>query len=212
MEILYNDKYIIIVKKDAGIPVQNDKSNDISIIDMVEQIINTKAFVITRLDKPVEGLVLLAKSQDIANKLSEMMKQHKIIKTYMAVVNNKLEGNGKLEHYIFKNGNKNISKIVNKGNIGAKLAILNYKVIGHYNDLSLVEINLITGRHHQIRVQLSHIGYPLYGDTKYNPLFKHKRGVTPALLAQRLTFNHPITNKEIDIKLKPSGIFEKDWK
>ena len=100
-----------------------------------------------------------------------------------------------------KNSRLNISKIVNKGTAGSKIAILDYKLIEKRKDVNKVEINLKTGRHHQIRVQFASINAPLWGDVKYNSQFKHKRGVTPALCACKLVFNHPITGKMVDVEI-----------
>ena len=201
MDILFENKDILIVYKKSGVPVQGDNSGIKSLVDEASEYIGKEAFVITRLDRPVQGVCLFAKSKGSAGRLSQMVQNHEIHKTYYAVVCGKPDKSGRLENYIFKNQRQNISKIVNKGNIGAKLAQLEYEVLDTKNELSLVKIKLITGRHHQIRVQFAHIGCPLYGDTKYNPLFKHKRGVTTALFAGGLSFKYD--NKEINVNAEP---------
>lgn len=197
MKIIYEDKYILIVYKEAGIPSQNDSSNEKSLMENAEEYTKAPVCILTRLDRPVKGLVLFAKDKNTAEKLSQMIQNHKITKIYHAIVCGKVEKDGHIESFLLKNSRLNISKTVNKGNIGAKLAILDYKLIEEKNNLSKVEINLKTGRHHQIRVQFASIGAPLYGDVKYNPEFKHKRNVTPALCACRLEFLHPVTGIKV---------------
>ena len=183
MDILYENQDLIILLKEKGKPVQEDSSGEKSLLREVEEYICSKAFVITRLDRPVGGITLFAKNKHSAAKLSTMVQEHKINKVYYAVVCGCIKGSGRLENYLFKNQRQNITKVVNKGNLGAKLALLEYEAVKEKNNMTLVKINLITGRHHQIRVQFANIGIPLYGDTKYNAEFKHKRGVDTALYA-----------------------------
>lgn len=203
MEILYEDKYLLIVNKKAGVPSQEDNSNEKSILKSAEEYTNNTVYLLTRLDRPVRGLVLLAKDKSTADKLTKMLLNHEIVKIYHAIVCGKVDKCGHIESYLMKNSRLNISKTVNKGNIGAKLAILDYKVLEEKNnDLCKVEIDLKTGRHHQIRVQFASIGAPLFGDIKYNPEFKHKRNVTPALCACKLKFTHPVTKEEINIEIE----------
>ncbi len=199
LEILYEDKYIISVLKSAGMPVQSDKSGEVSLTELVSEYCNTPCHIITRLDRPVGGVSLFAKDKTTAALLTEMIRENKANKIYTAVLCGTVPCGGHVEDYIFKNGRTNTSKVVNKGNIGAKRAALDYEIIERANCLTLVRIYLETGRHHQIRVQFSHMGYPIYGDTKYNDSFKHKRGVLPALFARELSFEHPVTKKPIHI-------------
>ncbi len=203
MNILYEDKNIIIAIKESGKPVQEDNSGVKSLLSEIEEYTKSTAYVITRLDRPVGGVALFAKNKDTAAALSQIIQEHKIEKTYYAIVCGNLEKGGKLENYLFKNQRQNITKIVNKGNVGAKLAQLEYTPVCQRDNLTLVRIKLITGRHHQIRVQFAGFGYPLYGDTKYNPMFKHKRVVTTALYATELKFE--LYGKLIDVKTKPVG-------
>lgn len=201
MKILFEDKYLIIVYKESGILSQGDNSNEESLEDMVSKYTKTPVYIMTRLDKPVMGLVLFAKDKDTADKLTKMIQNHEITKIYHALVCGKVEGKGHIESYLMKNSRLNVSKVVNKGNIGGKLAILDYSLLEKGDTVSKVEINLKTGRHHQIRVQFASIGAPLYGDMKYNKDFKHKRGVTPALCACKLAFIHPVTKENINIEI-----------
>ncbi len=201
MKILYEDKYILIAYKEAGTPSQPDNGNEKSLVEMAEEYTKAPVYIMTRLDRPVKGLVLFAKDKLTADKLTKMIQNHQITKIYHALVCGKVEKIGHIENYIMKNARLNISKIVNKGNVGAKLAVLDYRLLEEDDNVSKVEINLKTGRHHQIRVQFASIGAPLYGDVKYNSEFKHKRGTMPALCACRLTFKHPVTDKIIDIEI-----------
>lgn len=203
MDILYENKDLIIVLKEKGKPVQEDCSGEKSLLSEVEEYINSKAFVITRLDKPVGGITLFAKNKYSAAKLSIMVQEHKINKIYYAVVCGNVKSKDRLENYLFKNQRQNITKVVNKGNVGAKLAMLEYEAVNEKDNMTLVKINLITGRHHQIRVQFANIGAPLYGDTKYNIEFKHKRGVDTALYASELNFEY--NGEKISIKTEPIG-------
>lgn len=208
MNILYENKDILIMLKGSGVPVQGDSSGEKSLADWASEHTSGEVYVITRLDRPVGGVVLFAKNKAAAAKLSKLLREHKITKIYYAVVCGTLSGSGKAEDYIMHNKLQNMSKIVNKGNVGAKYSLLEYEAIESRENLTLVKIKLITGRHHQIRVQLAHMGYPLYGDTKYNPAFRFKRGVQTALFASELAFEYE--GEAIDVKAKPTeGIFNK---
>lgn len=207
MKIVYEDKYILTVFKEAGVPSQNDTSGHKSLIEEVKEYIRQTPYIITRLDRPVKGLVLFAKDKLTADRLTQMLLEHKITKIYHALVCGKVEDKGHIETYLMKDSRLNISKTVNKGNKGAKLAILDYTLIEEKDNISKVEINLLTGRHHQIRAQFASIGAPLYGDVKYNKNFKHKRGVTPALCACKLSFTHPFTEEDINIEIDDSLSF-----
>lgn len=207
MKIVYEDKYILTVFKEAGVPSQNDTSGHKSLIEEVKEYIRQTPYIITRLDRPVKGLVLFAKDKLTADRLTQMLLEHKITKIYHALVCGKVEDKGHIETYLMKDSRLNISKTVNKGNKGAKLAILDYTLIEEKDNISKVEINLLTGRHHQIRAQFASIGAPLYGDVKYNKSFKHKRGVTPALCACKLSFTHPFTEEDINIEIDDSLSF-----
>ncbi len=200
MNILYEDDYLIVAFKEAKISSQKDKTNSESLEQMLEKKLNTKLHIITRLDKTVMGLSLFAKNKEIANKLTKMLTEDKIKKTYHAIIDGLIPEENKIESYILKDSRLNLSKIVNKGNVGAKYALLYYKTLEVYKNYTKVEIDLKTGRHHQIRVQFASISNGLYGDTKYNKNFKHKKNVYPALCACKLEFNHPITNKKLSIK------------
>ncbi len=201
MEILFEDKYILIANKAPGQPSQPDQSGVESLSDQAKAHTKNDVYILTRLDRPVKGLVLFAKDKNTADKLTKMVQEHSITKIYHALVCGNVENEGHIESYLMKNSRLNISKIVNKGTVGSKIAILDYKLIEKRKDVNKVEINLKTGRHHQIRVQFASINAPLWGDVKYNSQFKHTRGVTPALCACKLVFNHPITGEIVDVEI-----------
>jgi len=218
LNIIYEDKYIIVVEKPAGIPTQPDKEGNINLLSTVSEYIlkkekNTEIWLIHRLDRPVGGLIVFSKNKNAAAKMSNMIKENKFEKNYIAVLCGKTENSGTLSDYIIKNQRLNLSKIVNKGNKNAKFAQLKYNTINQKNTeefgiLSLVKINLITGRHHQIRVQFAHNNTAVWGDTKYNPIFARKKGVGYiALWAYEIKFNHPINNKLMNFKLKPCNVY-----
>lgn len=204
MKILFEDKYILIAYKEAGQPSQPDQSGVKSLSDEAKEHTENEVYILTRLDRPVKGLVLFAKDKNTAHKLTEMVQEHTITKVYHALVCGNVEDRGNIESYIMKNSRLNISKVVNKGTAGSKIAILDYKLIEKRDNVNKVEINLKTGRHHQIRVQFASINAPLWGDVKYNKQFKHKRDVTPALCACKLEFKHPVTDEFVSVEIDDS--------
>lgn len=204
MKILFEDKYILIAYKEAGQPSQPDQSGVKSLSDEAKEHTENEVYILTRLDRPVKGLVLFAKDKNTAHKLTEMVQEHTITKVYHALVCGNVEDRGHIESYIMKNSRLNISKVVNKGTAGSKIAILDYKLIEKRDNVNKVEINLKTGRHHQIRVQFASINAPLWGDVKYNKQFKHKRDVTPALCACKLEFKHPVTDEFVSVEIDDS--------
>ncbi len=195
--ILYEDKYLIaLLKKPGELSQSNSQEDMLSALPFQGHIIN-------RLDQPVGGIVLIAKDKATAAEMTEQMLEGSIAKSYLAVVRGKCRDRDSLTDYLMINRRLNLSKVVNKGMKDAKEAKLSYELIAYRDNLSLIRVELYTGRHHQIRVQLAHNNTPIWGDTKYNPEFKHKRGVLPALFAYRLNFTHPYTNKPIEIKVIP---------
>ena len=207
LKVLYEDNHIIVVIKPYNIPSQSDKTNDIDMLSLVKEYIKEKyqkpgnvyVGLVHRLDRPVGGIMVFAKTSKAASRLSESIRNKSFSKTYLAVVNGKFEKqNGILENYLWKDEALNMSKVVSKDKKGAKLARLTYEVLAEKNDLSLVKINLETGRHHQIRVQFSNAGHSLYGDQKYG---KDSMGKQIALWAYRLEFKHPV--KDEIMKFEP---------
>ena len=209
LKVLYEDNHIIVVIKPYNIPSQSDKTNDIDMLSLVKEYIKEKyqkpgnvyVGLVHRLDRPVGGIMVFAKTSKAASRLSESIRNKSFSKTYLAVVNGKFEKqNGILENYLWKDEALNMSKVVSKDKKGAKLARLTYEVLAEKNDLSLVKINLETGRHHQIRVQFSNAGHSLYGDQKYG---KDSMGKQIALWAYRLEFKHPVKDEIMKFEAWP---------
>ena len=220
VEILYEDKDIIVCVKPYGMPVQGDKSRDTDLLSYLKNYIFEKEdmeeepylAMIHRLDRPVGGVMVFAKNQKAAADLSDQIQDGTMMKFYQAVVTGELpEDTGVMEDYLVKDGKTNTSKIVKKGIKGAKKAELQYEVLDVFETdkgiLSYILIELITGRHHQIRVQMAGRGAGIYGDTKYNSLFvkTKKKYQQIALFATRLEFDHPITGEHMVFKLEPEG-------
>ena len=209
LKVLYEDNHIIVVIKPYNIPSQSDKTNDIDMLSLVKEYIKEKyqkpgnvyVGLVHRLDRPVGGIMVFAKTSKAASRLSESIRNKSFSKTYLAVVNGKFEKqNGILENYLWKDEALNMSKVVSKDKKGAKLARLTYEVLAEKNDLSLVKINLETGRHHQIRVQFSNAGHSLYGDQKYG---EDSMGKQIALWAYRLEFKHPVKDEIMKFEALP---------
>jgi len=205
VKILFEDNHIIVVEKEPNIPSQADKTKDEDMLTIVKQYIketyqkngNVYLGLIHRLDRPVGGVMVFAKTSKAASRLSNQVREKIFQKKYLAVVDGEFEKEkGTLEDYLYKDERNNKSKVVSKDKKNAKLAKLDYKVL-KYNevkDLSLLEINLYTGRHHQIRVQLANCGHSIFGDQKYGTRGKGKQ---IALWAYELTIQHPVAKKEM---------------
>lgn len=203
INILYEDNHLLVVEKPINVPVQEDSSKDKDLLTMLKEYIkeeynkpgNVYLGLVHRLDRPVSGIMVFAKTSKSASRLSNQIRENKFIKIYNAVVMNKIDDNGKLVDHLLKDTKKNIVKVDKNG----KLCILNYKRLDFKDNMSLVEIKLETGRSHQIRVQMSHNGNPLYGDQKYNK--NAKVGEQLALFAKRLEFDHPTTKEHLIFEL-----------
>lgn len=214
LKVIYEDNHIIVVEKQPNIPSQADKTGDIDMLTLVKEYIKEKynkpgnvyIGLVHRLDRPVGGVMVFARTSKAASRLSNQVREKVFKKKYLAVVDGKIDNEkGTLEDYLYKDEKNNISKVVNKDKKNAKLAKLDYEVL-KYNevkDLSLVEINLHTGRHHQIRVQLSNFGHSIFGDQKYGTRGKGKQ---IALWAYELTIEHPITKEKMTFKDLPEAV------
>ena len=205
LKILFEDNHIIVVEKTPNIPSQSDKTGDIDMLTLVKLYIKEKynkpgnvyLGLVHRLDRPVGGIMIFAKTSKAASRLSNEVREKVFKKTYLAVVDGKIEKTkGSLENYLYKDERNNMSKVVNKDKKNAKLAKLDYEVLFYdeVKNLSLLKINLHTGRHHQIRVQLSNFGHSIFGDQKYGT---RGTGKQIALWAYELTIMHPITKEEM---------------
>lgn len=211
MEIIYEDTHLLAVNKSAGELVQGDKTGDKCLLDTLKMYIKTKYHkpgnvflgVPQRIDRPTTGVVLFAKSSKYLARLCEMF-QHKEVqmtKIYWAIVKNRPpKDSGRLVDYLRKNEQQNKSYVVPKSDTdkNVKEAILEYKVLAKSDNYYLLEIHLFTGRHHQIRCQLAHIGCPIKGDLKYGFPRSNKDG-SICLHARELSFEHPTTHERITI-------------
>lgn len=203
INIIYEDNHLLVVEKPINIPVQADDSKDLDFLTMLKDFIkkrdnkpgNVYLGLIHRLDRPVGGIMVFAKTSKCASRLSEQVRNRTFKKTYMAIVEGKLDNKGVFKDKLLKDTKNNIVRVDERG----KDSILSYEVIDYKSNLSLVKINLETGRSHQIRVQFSSRNYPLYGDQKYNK--NAKIGEQIALFSNSITFSHPITKEDLTFRL-----------
>ena len=210
--ILYEDNHILIVNKPPKIPVQGDKTGDTTLLDLGKEYIkktynkpgNVYLGLPHRIDRPTSGIVILSKTSKSLSRITKMFREKKIEKTYWAIVNNEIKPeSGLLTHFLKKNKRLNKSFVGKPKQEGFVKAELNYTLKRVLNNYFLYEILLITGRHHQIRTQLSYVGSPIKGDVKYGFARTNKNG-NIHLHARSIQFIHPIKNKEINIVAKPS--------
>ena len=208
MEVVYEDNHIIIVNKRSGEIVQGDKTGDKTLAETVKDYIKVKYHkpgnvflgVVHRLDRPVSGLVLFARTSKALTRLNDLFRTGDIHKTYWAIVKNTpVQPEGTLENWIVRNEKQNKSYAHDHDVPGAKRALLSYRIIGKTDRYTLLEIHLMTGRHHQIRCQLAHMGCPIRGDLKYGaPRSNPDGGIS--LMAKQIDFVHPVTKERIAIK------------
>ncbi len=208
MQVLYEDNHIIIVNKESGEIVQGDKTGDVPLSDIVKQYIKeTHAKpgavflgVVHRLDRPVSGVVVFAKTSKALTRLNNMFRDGEIHKTYWALCSNRPEKiEGELDNWLVRNEKQNKSYVYDKEKPNAKRARLHYEVIGATERYTLIEVHLMTGRHHQIRSQLAHIGCPIKGDLKYGAKRSNPDG-SISLLARRVEFIHPVSKEKIIVE------------
>lgn len=204
---LYEDNHLIIVSKSPGEIVQGDKTGDRTLSDDVAAYIKEKyakpgrvfVGVAHRLDRPVGGLVVMARTSKALARLCEMFRQGQVHKTYWAIVADRPPKDADtITHYLTRNERQNRSYASDTPRAGAKEARLAYRLIGQSDRYYLLEIRLMTGRHHQIRCQLAQIGCPIRGDLKYGAPRSNQDG-SISLLARRVRFTHPVSHKDIDI-------------
>ena len=209
LNILYEDNHIIVVEKPINILSQSDNTKDIDMLSIIKSYVKEKynkpgnvyIGLIHRLDRPTGGLMVFAKTSKAAERLSKQIIDHTFKKYYLAVIPNLKEDSGTYIDYIKKESNGNA--IITEEKDG-KYAELSYETISKKDNLSLVKISLLTGRHHQIRVQFSSRGYPLYGDQRYGKESKKQL----ALFAYKIEFSHPTTKEKLEFTLYPDyGIF-----
>ncbi|MDR3340739.1 MAG: RluA family pseudouridine synthase [Candidatus Symbiothrix sp.] len=207
MEVIYEDNHLIAVNKTSSEIVQGDKTGDTPLSETVKQWLKEKynkqgnvfAGVIHRLDRPVSGLVMLAKTSKALERMNELFRNGAVKKTYWAIVKNKPETpEGELVHYLVRNEKQNKSYAYDREKPGSKKAVLSYRLIGRSERYFLLEIDLKTGRHHQIRCQLAKMGCPIKGDLKYG--FDHSNpdgGIS--LHSRKANFIHPVSKEAIEI-------------
>lgn len=207
MEVVYEDNHIIIVNKNASEIVQGDKTGDMPLSEQVKAYIkdlyakpgNVFLGVVHRLDRPVSGLVVFAKTGKALSRLNDMFRNGDVRKTYWAVTKDcPKEQDADLVHYLVRNEKQNKSYAYDKEVPGSKKAMLHYKVIAHSDNYNLLEVNLMTGRHHQIRCQLAKIGSPIKGDLKYGAKRSNPDG-SISLHARSISFVHPVSKKHIEV-------------
>lgn len=203
INIIYEDNHLLVVEKPINILVQEDNSHDVDLLAILKNDIkkrynkpgNVYLGLVHRLDRPVGGVMVFAKTSKAASRLSEQVRTHRLKKEYHAIVMGKVENKGHLVDKLYKDTSKNMVVVSDKG----KEAILDYELVDYKNNLSLVKIFLKTGRSHQIRVQFSSRNHPLYGDQRYNK--NAKIGEQIALFASSLTLEHPTTKEIMTFKL-----------
>lgn len=205
MKVVYEDNHVIIVHKESGEIVQGDKTGDKPLSETVKDYIRDKYHkpgnvflgVVHRLDRPVAGLVVFARTSKALSRLNEMFRKGEVHKTYWAITKNApAEPEGTLVNWIVRNEKQNKSYVYDKEVPNAKRAELKYSVIAHTENYHLIEVNLLTGRHHQIRCQLAHMGCVIKGDLKYGAPRSNADG-SISLLSHEVTFIHPVSKMEI---------------
>ncbi|WP_379968252.1 RluA family pseudouridine synthase [Epilithonimonas sp. UC225_85] len=206
-QIVYEDNHLLVINKKAGQLVQGDKTGDLSLLELIKDFIknrddkpgNVFLGLVHRIDRPTSGLVIYAKTSKALSRLTQMVKNREVKKTYWAIVAKEMiPKSQRLVHYLQKNEKTNKATVFIKQTEGAKESILNYQIIKTLDNYQLLEIDLETGRHHQIRAQLSKIGVPIKGDLKYGaPRSNPDGGIS--LHARRLQFIHPVTKENIEI-------------
>lgn len=198
--ILFEDNHLLVVEKPVNIPVQEDSTRDKDLLTMLKEDIkiryqkpgNVYLALVHRLDRPVGGVMVFAKTSKAASRLSDAIRRDAFGKQYLAVVRGKPSHNhGVLEDFLLKDHRENKVRVVSSKTKKAKKAVLDYELIGKNDGLSLLSVNLQTGRPHQIRVQLANFGCPIYGDQKYGQKV-NKPGQQIALWSHTLAFDHPI--------------------
>ena len=215
LDVIYEDNHLLVVNKPANVPMQEDSSKDLDLLSLAKNYLKEKynkpgnvyLGLVHRLDRPVSGVCVFAKTSKAASRLSKQVSEHILKKEYLAVVyDNNLKDEDIFKDKLLKDTKRNLVKVDPNG----KDSSLDYVVLNRKDNLALVKVNLHTGRSHQIRVQFSSRNHPLWGDQKYNK--QAKVGEQIALHAYRLTFKHPTTNETLafvcDVNRKPFDIMK----
>ena len=206
-QIIFEDNHLLVINKKAGQLVQGDKTGDLSLLELIKDFIkkrdekpgNVFLGLVHRIDRPTSGLVIYAKTSKALTRLTQMVKNREIKKIYWAIVGKEMiPKSQRLVHYLQKNEKTNKATVFIKPTDKAKESILNYQIIKTLDNYQLLEIDLETGRHHQIRAQLSKIGVPIKGDLKYGAARSNPDGGI-SLHARKLEFEHPVTKERVEI-------------
>ncbi len=215
ISIIYEDNHLLVVEKPVNIPSQKDISGDPDMLSILKDDLkrrynkpgNVFLGLVHRLDRPVGGVMVFAKTSKAASRLSDQIRKRKFGKVYFAVIHgipDKPENT--VVHYLVKDGSQNLVRAVKDNEEGAKEAVLDYRVLDSRDGMSLVRIKLHTGRSHQVRVQFSAIGHPLYGDQKYGVKFS-KPGQQLALWSAEITLIHPTLKEKMTFVSKPPDVY-----
>ena len=207
MRIIFEDNHLLVINKDAGVLVQGDKTGDTPLSDLAKAYVKEKyqkpgevfMGVIHRIDRPVSGLVLMARTSKALERMNEQFKNREIEKKYLAIVRNRPAANtGNLVHWLIKNPETNVTKAYEKEVPNSMRSELNYKLIGELDGFYILEVNPITGRPHQIRVQLASMNCPIVGDNKYGyPRGNKDKSI--CLHAHSVKFMHPVKKEEMQL-------------
>lgn len=217
MEVIYEDNHIIVVNKRPGEIVQGDKTGDTPLSETIKSYLKEKynkpgnvfCGVVHRIDRPVGGLVIFAKTSKALSRLNDMLRKGEIHKTYWALVEGKPERESDtLRNFLVSDGRINKTFIAREGDRDAKESALKYSTVANGDRYSLLEVNLLTGRKHQIRAQLSAIGHPIKGDLKYGARRSNPDGGI-SLLARRIEFIHPVSKEPVAIEAPLPSEFRK---
>lgn len=210
--ILYEDNHLLIVNKPNNMPVQEDQSKDPDLLTLLKQDLkirykkpgNVFLGLVHRLDRPVGGIITFAKTSKAASRLSDLLRKKAFERRYIAIVKGSPpKKSGKLEHYLWKNRKTNIVQAVHRNNKDGKKAIMYYNVLKESGTFRLLNIELETGRSHQIRVQLKTVGCPIVGDIKYGEKITSRSKFPIALLANSVSFKHPTKDEKVQIEISP---------
>lgn len=212
--VIFEDNHLLVVEKPVNIPTQADMSGDRDLLTWMKDYLKVKyekpgnvyLGLVHRLDRPVGGVLVLAKTSKAAGRLSEQVREGRFRKIYLAVVHGKPQESQQITHYLLKDTVKNQVSVVPEGTSGAKKAVLEYEPLVTKERLSLVKIQLHTGRSHQIRVQMAAIGHPLFGDQKYGARV-NRLGQQLALWAVETGFIHPVTREPVSFISMPPKEF-----
>lgn len=215
IRILHEDNHLLIVEKPNNIPVQQDRTKDEDLLTILKEDIkvrynkpgNVYLALVHRLDRPVGGAIVFAKTSKAASRMANLLRKRELERSYLAVVRGSVKQNsGTLTHYLRKDNRRNFVHAVQKGTPSAKKAILHFEVLGRKGNLSFLHVTLETGRSHQIRVQLSEVGHPLYGDQRYGQKV-NKIGEQIALWSHTLSFIHPVRRTELSVESYPKAYY-----